>query len=79
MLTVPILLLSRSMLRAQKPYLFLLEICISLFLKHISRILIFRLFRLELEILIGTIGLSYPAIDGCIGRSIHSLSGEGAG
>ena len=63
------------MLCTQKPYLFLLEICIWLLLKHISRNLIFRLFPLELEILIGTIGLSYRAIDWCCGRLARYLIG----
>ena len=71
------------MLRAQKPFLFLLEICICLLLKHINRILIFRMFRLELEILIGTIGLSYRTIgrviDRCSRRLTRSLIGERAG
>ena len=77
------LLFSRSMLLDQKPFLFLLEICMWLLLKHINGILIFRMFRLELEILIGTIGLSYRAIGRVIdqygGHSICSLIGECVG
>jgi hypothetical protein len=67
------------MLRTQKPFLFLLGICISLLLQHINGILIFRMFRLELEILIGTIGLSYPSIGRYTGRSIHSFIGQRLG
>ena len=71
------------MLRAQKPFLFLLEICIFLLLKHINGILIFRMFRLELKNLIATIGLSYRTIDlcidRCVGRSTRSFIGQRAG